>query len=117
MTDLELVLRRDSATQYTASLGGRVVGNVQIAVGHGVWEIYRTVVDPAFERRGIASRLVRFALADAEAAGVRVIPSCWYVEGLMQRHPEFAHLRVGAPRPAGEDPSCRIAPSVVTPHS
>ena len=109
-------LRRDSDTLFRAVLAEREVCRVALAVGDGVWEIYSTVVDPAHEGRGIASRLVRFVLDAAEESGVRVIPSCWFVDGWMQRHsPRYDHLRHGArvPEVAAEDPACRIAPTVL----
>jgi len=48
-----------------------------------------------------------------------VIPSCWFVDGWMQRHsPRYDHLRHGArvPEVAAEDPACRIAPTVLPGH-
>jgi uncharacterized protein len=115
MPDPELVVRRVSATSYVATLGDVEVGWASLAVSEGVWEIYRTVTAPAFEGRGIASRLTRFVLDAADQAGVTVIPSCWYVDGLMARSsPRYDHLRAGHRAPAvGEGDSCRIAPAVL----
>lgn len=115
----ELTLARVSPALYTAAVDGVVVGRAHIAVGDGVWEFYSVRVDPDFEGRGIASRLVRFALADADAAGVEVIATCWYVNGFLHRHAaEFAHLRHGGSARsahATDQSSCQIAPSVVRP--
>ncbi|MGB8021585.1 MAG: GNAT family N-acetyltransferase [Candidatus Nanopelagicales bacterium] len=115
----ELTLARVSPALYTASVDGVIVGRANIAVGNGAWEFYSVRVDPDFEGRGIASRLVRFALADAGAAGVRVIPTCWYVNGFLRRHAaEFAHLRHAWSADSAAAPdqsSCQIAPSVVRP--
>jgi uncharacterized protein len=118
MAEPELVVSRVSATSYVATLDDVEVGWVSLAVSDGVWEIYRTVTAPAYEGRGIASRLTRFVLDAADEAGVTVIPSCWYVDGLMARSsPRYDHLRTGHRRvAAGEGESCRIAP-VVLPRS
>jgi uncharacterized protein len=110
------VVRRESDTLFTASVEGRRVGRCAVAISGDTWEFYSTVVEPAFEGRGIASALVRLALEAADEAGARVISSCWYVDGWLERHPEFQHLR--DPRraePVGsvEDPACRIAPAVL----
>lgn len=115
MPEQELVLRRVSEISYVATLGDIEVGWASLAVSDGVWEIYRTVTAPAFEGRGIASQLTRFVLDAADEAGVTVIPSCWYVDGLMTRSsPRYDHLRVGHhTMAAGEGDSCRIAPSVL----
>jgi hypothetical protein len=113
----ELALRRVSDTLFTATAGDVQVARCSVALGDGVWEVYSTVTTPGHERRGYASRLVEFVLQAADAAGVVVIPSCWYVDGWMQRHsPRFDHLRSGhVVDQAGsdEDPQCRIAPVVL----
>lgn len=109
-----LDLRQVNDSLFTATLDGVEVCRVSIARADGAWEMYRTVTLPAYEGRGIAGALVRFALDAAERAGVRVIPSCWYVDGLMQRaSPRYDHLRVGFVAPATQDPACRIGPAVL----
>ena len=115
MPDPDVVIRRVNDTSYVASLGDIEVGWASLAVSDGVWEVYRTVTAPEFEGRGIASRLTRFVLDAAEEAGVTVIPSCWYVDGLMARSsPRYDHLRAGHRAPAqGEGDACRIAPAVL----
>lgn len=109
----DLVIRAVSPELYTGSLEGHEVGRVRVAVGDGLWEVYSTQVDQAHEGRGIAGRMVAHVLEQAEAAGVRVVPSCWYVDGFMtRRSPRYDHLRAtGAHGYA--DPACRIAPAVV----
>lgn len=115
MSEPSLALSRASESLFVAKLGDVEVGRTLIAADQGVWEIYRTVTTPGFEGRGIASQLVRFTLAAAEEAGVTVIPSCWYVDGLMKRYsPRYDHLRAGHEAPAAEEgDSCRIAPAVL----
>jgi hypothetical protein len=51
-----------------------------------------TVVPPELRGRGIAEQLVRAALADARAAGRKVVPACSYVAKFIERHTEFADL-------------------------
>ncbi|MFE4515820.1 GNAT family N-acetyltransferase [Kitasatospora sp. NPDC056783] len=51
-----------------------------------------TVVDPAFEGRGIGSALARAALDDARARGLAVLATCPFIKGWMLRHPEYADL-------------------------
>ncbi|MEU3561134.1 GNAT family N-acetyltransferase [Kitasatospora sp. NPDC006786] len=48
-----------------------------------------TVVEPAFEGRGIGSALARAALDDARARGLAVLATCPFIKGWMLRHPEF----------------------------
>lgn len=115
MADAGLHLERASDTLFTATLAGAEVGRASVAIGDGVWEFYTTVTASQHQGRGIASALVRFALDAAEEAGVRVIPSCWYVDGLMQRlSPRYDHLRVGhVTAGAARGDACRISPAVV----
>lgn len=51
-----------------------------------------TEVDPALEGRGVASRLVKFALAYARREGLRIMPLCPFVAGYMKRNPEYNDL-------------------------
>ena len=51
-----------------------------------------TFVPPELEGHGIAATLARRALDDAKAAGARVVPVCWFIEGYIERHPEYDAL-------------------------
>jgi predicted GNAT family acetyltransferase len=53
-----------------------------------------TIVPPALEGRGIASRLIRHALSEARARGLRVVPQCPFVAAYIHKHPEWADLLV-----------------------
>lgn len=51
-----------------------------------------TFVPPELRGRGLAEKLVRAALDQARTDQVRVVPSCSYVAGFIQRHPEYQSL-------------------------
>jgi len=51
-----------------------------------------TLVPPALRGRGIAEQLVRPALADARAAGRKVVPAFSYVAVFIKRHPEYQDM-------------------------
>ncbi len=51
-----------------------------------------TFVSPELRGRGIAEKLVRFALEHARTQGIKVTPACSYVEKFIQRHAEFQPL-------------------------
>ncbi len=53
-----------------------------------------TVVPPALEGQGIAAQLVEAAFEWAEIEHLKVNPVCSYVRIYLQRHPEWAHLKV-----------------------
>jgi uncharacterized protein len=58
----------------------------------GVMFMTHTEVAPELEGQGIASELVRAALAFAREQGLKVRPLCSYVQAYMRRHPEVQSL-------------------------
>jgi predicted GNAT family acetyltransferase len=58
----------------------------------GVITLTHTETPVALRGRGIASRLVRGALEDARARGLKVVPKCPFVSAYIARHPEFGDL-------------------------
>ena len=55
-------------------------------------EMIHTEVPPALAGQGIGSALVRGALDQVRAAGLRVVPRCSFVAGFIGRHPEYRSL-------------------------
>lgn len=51
-----------------------------------------TEIDPAFEGRGLGSRLARAALDAARAAGDAVVPLCPFMAGYVEKHDEYDDL-------------------------
>ncbi|MGI8505707.1 MAG: GNAT family N-acetyltransferase [Solirubrobacteraceae bacterium] len=49
-------------------------------------------IDPAMEGRGLGSRLIAFALEDARARGLAVLPFCPFVKSYIERHGEYLEL-------------------------
>lgn len=61
--------------------------------GEGEVDFFSTFVPPALRGQGIAEEVVEHGLTWAEAEGHRVVPSCWYVDAYLKRHPRFEKLR------------------------
>jgi predicted GNAT family acetyltransferase len=57
-----------------------------------VLEFYSTYVPPPDRGRNIGSQLVAAGMAYVRTKGLRVIPSCWYVAGWIDLHPEYRDL-------------------------
>ncbi|RMI31703.1 GNAT family N-acetyltransferase [Nocardia stercoris] len=57
--------------------------------GRKVRDFDHTVTVPEFRGRGLAGRVVEFALQGSRADGFTVLPSCSYVEKFVTEHPEF----------------------------
>ncbi len=47
-----------------------------------------TEVPSALEGKGIGSRIVRAALADAQERGLHVVPQCPFVKAYLAKHPD-----------------------------
>lgn len=60
--------------------------------GNGVLEFYSTYVPPPARGHQIASDLVRTAMDFAREGRFHIIPSCWYVQRWVERHPEYQAL-------------------------
>lgn len=65
--------RDGEATHLVALLDGRVVGTCRLLFVDRTVQLSRLAVEPEVRRRGIASRLLRAADAEAEASGARRI--------------------------------------------
>jgi predicted GNAT family acetyltransferase len=89
----DLVVRDDpQELRYEAIRDGRLVGIIRYRIEPGVVVLVHTEVDEAVEGTGVGSQLVRGALADLRARGLRVVPLCPFVAAYLRRHPEDADL-------------------------
>ena len=52
----------------------------------------RTLVHASFEGQGLANQLARYALDDARARGLMVIPRCPFFAQFIKRHADYADL-------------------------
>lgn len=80
-----------AAGRFEVRLGDEVAFTEYRLTPEGI-VLPRTLVPPAFEGMGVASTLVRAALAFARARGALVIPRCAFVAGYIKRHPEVQDL-------------------------
>jgi uncharacterized protein len=89
--DLEI---KDNAElgRFEAKLGDELAGFGRYRLASGRITFTHTKVDPAFEGRGVGSKLVGHMLDSARARGLAVVPECPFVETYIKRHPEYADL-------------------------
>ena len=78
--------------RYVVELDGEQVGMITYRLDGDVVVMNHTEVDPAHERQGIGSELVRQALEDVRRSGRRVRPVCPFVAAYIRRHPGDAEL-------------------------
>jgi uncharacterized protein len=96
------VVRRPDERRYELLLGEAAAGElVYRDRGENVVAFLHTEIDPAVERRGLGTALVRAALDDARSRGLGVVPICPFVDAFVRRHPEYADLVVADPARRG----------------
>jgi uncharacterized protein len=78
--------------RYELSIDGEVVGFTAYRARPGLIAFVHTEVDERLQGRGLADRLIRFALEDARARGLAVLPFCPFVKAFIERHREFEAL-------------------------
>jgi len=86
-------LVRNNAAQNRYEL--EVDGHLAIAeyrLRPGRISFTHTEVPDALEGRGIGSKLVRAALDDARARGLKVVPLCPFVKRYIDKHPDYRDL-------------------------
>jgi uncharacterized protein len=86
------IRHEEAARRFVASLdGGDAVLEYEPA-GEGVLDFVHTYVPDTLRHRQVGTQLVMHALRDVRAKDLRVIPSCWFVRAVIERHPELAGL-------------------------
>lgn len=91
MSDALEILHNAAARRYEVTVDGHLsVCEYEFADGRMVFT--HTVVPPELRGRGIAEKLVRAALADARAAGRKVVPACSYVAKFIERNKDYQDL-------------------------
>ena len=82
----------EKAGKYYAIVDGRESVCEYGPAGNGTLDFRHTFVPPELRGRGIAEELVRQALDDVQARGLKVIPSCWFVRVYIQQHAQYQPL-------------------------
>ena len=84
------VVDNPAELRYELRDGDELVGEIRYRREPGVLELVHTEVEP--RRKGLGSELVKGALDDMRARGLRVVPICPFVTAYIRRHPEYADL-------------------------
>jgi len=80
------------AERYEIHVDGERAGFVTYRRAPGVITFLHAEIDAARERQGLGSRLVRDALDDARARGLRVRPICPFVVWFVETHEAYHDL-------------------------
>ena len=99
MNSVNVEIRHETRTdggRFSLSMEG---GEAELTyrLRDGVMAIDHTFTPPALRGGGLASRLMKAAVAHARAEGWTIRPVCPYAAAWMQRHPEEQDLLESAP--------------------
>jgi predicted GNAT family acetyltransferase len=84
--------KNDARHRYELTMDGTLVSLADYYERNGVVVIPHTETLPQFGGRGLAARVVAFALADIAAQDKKVDPQCPYVGVFIERNPEWRDL-------------------------
>ena len=86
------VVHEPTRRRFVAHAGERESQLVYLRLEQDVVDFRSTYVDPSLRGHGVGEKLVRQALEWAREEGLKVIPSCWFVDTVVRRHPEYETL-------------------------
>ena len=84
------VRHNEAAKRFVTVVDGHEAYVAYRIVDDKTLDFLRTYVPGELRGQGIAGKLVAGALDLARAQGLSVIPTCSYVQGFLQKHPEYA---------------------------
>ncbi|WP_432747124.1 N-acetyltransferase [Streptomyces sp. JH002] len=88
----KVVERVDADSRYEILVDGRRAGLTAYCDQGTRRVFFHTEIDEAFAGQGLGLQLVRQALTDVRASGMRIVPVCPYVAKFLKRHDEFADI-------------------------
>ncbi|WP_198169250.1 GNAT family N-acetyltransferase [Herbidospora daliensis] len=88
------VLKNGDSESYDAVVGGQVVGMIVYHPQRGDRRVTfsHTIIQPEYRGQGIATRLVKHALDDLRAQGLKLTNYCTFVADYIADHPEYRDL-------------------------
>ena len=87
-----IVSDAENVRRFEAHIDGALAGYAEYLRTDNLVVYPHTVVDPAYEGRGVGGALARAALDDARRRGLPVLVTCPFIAGWMERHPEYKDL-------------------------
>lgn len=89
MTDI--VRNNTGKNRYELSVDGHLAATYY-RLADGVITFIHTEVPDALAGRGVGSKLIKGALDQVRAAGLKVVPQCPFVRAYIEKHPDYADL-------------------------
>ncbi|MGH2972420.1 MAG: GNAT family N-acetyltransferase [Gaiellaceae bacterium] len=84
------VVDNPAELRYEVHDDGELVGEIRYRKLPGALALVHTEAHP--KREGLGTEIVRGALDDIRARGLKVVPVCPFVGAFIRRHPDYADL-------------------------
>ncbi|MFZ0389539.1 MAG: GNAT family N-acetyltransferase [Calditrichia bacterium] len=78
--------------KFFAELEGKELFITYDEPDENTYDFRLTYVPPPLRRRGLAGKIIRFALETARRKNKKVIPSCWAVSKYVNQNPQYRSL-------------------------
>lgn len=79
-------------SRYELRLGDGVAGVVVYEHDGDVVDLRHTEIDPGHEGEGLGGTLARGVLDDLRRRGLQVRPTCPFIKGWIEKHPDYGDL-------------------------
>ncbi|SDS86880.1 hypothetical protein SAMN04488570_2904 [Nocardioides scoriae] len=86
------VTRDEAASRWEIRVDDQLVGFAAYQRTPDEIVFTHTEIDEGHEGEGLGGRLVRAALDDVRAEGLRALPICPFVQAFLDRHPDYQDL-------------------------
>lgn len=86
------VTRDEAASRWEIRVGGELVGFAAYQRTPDEIVFTHTEIDDGHEGEGLGGTLVRAALDDVRAEGLRALPVCPFVQAFLDRHEDYQDL-------------------------
>jgi predicted GNAT family acetyltransferase len=87
----DTVSNNPAQQRYELAVDGHVAASYY-EIADGVITFVHTEVPPELGGKGIGSKLIKGALDQVRAEGLKVIAQCPFVKAYIEKHPEYADL-------------------------
>ncbi len=95
MTD-GVVRNDETQSRYEIRVDDEIAGFINYRAAEGGLVMVHAEVASAWEGHGVGSMLAAGALDDLRARGLRVRPDCSFVAEFIDKHPEYADLKMAS---------------------
>lgn len=86
------IAHNEDSKRYELFVGDTLASLADYRVEGDRVVIFHTETRDEFRGKGLAAKLVQWALDDIRARGQTVEPACWFVADFIEDHPEYRDL-------------------------